>query len=151
MGTRSGSIDPGIIFFLEKKGYDVENILTNKSGLKGISGYEDFRDILSRMNKNKDCKLAYDLFVYQIIKAIGSYSAALNGLNNLVFTAKIGENVPKLRKDVCKNLQFMGIHINNNKNKSNSELISSKNSKVKVYVKKTNEEKMIVEEVLKII
>jgi len=151
MSTRSGSIDPGIIFFLEKKGYNTEDILTNKSGLKGISGYEDFRDILSRMSKNKDCKLAYDLFVYQIIKAIGSYSAALNGLNNLVFTAKIGENVPKLREDVCKNLQFMNLYIDKKKNKLNSELISSKSSKVKVYVRRTNEEKMIVEEVLKIL
>jgi len=151
MGTRSGSIDPGIILFLEKKGYNIEDILTNKSGLKGISGYEDFRDILSNMNKNKDCKLAYDLFIYQILKTIGSYIAVLNGLDNLVFTAKIGENVPKLREDVCKNLQFMNLYIDKNKNKLNSELISSKDSKIKVYVRKTNEEKIIVEEVLNIL
>jgi len=151
MGTRSGSIDPGIIFFLQKKGYDVQDILTNKSGLKGISGYNDFRDILSKMNKNKECKLAYDLFVYQIIKAIGSYVTALNGLNNLVFTGRIGENVPKLREDVCKHLQFIGLSIDKNKNKLNSEIISSKNSKVKVYTRKSNEEKMMLEEVLKIL
>jgi acetate kinase len=151
MGTRSGSIDPGIIFFLQKKGYDVQDILTNKSGLKGISGYNDFRDILSKMNKDKDCKLAYDLFVYQIIKAIGSYVTALNGLNNLVFTGRIGENVPKLREDVCKHLQFIGLSIDKNKNKLNSEIISSKDSKVKVYTRKSNEEKMIAEEVLKIL
>ena len=93
MGTRSGSIDPGIIFLLQKRGYNAEDILTNKSGLKGISGFDDFRYILSRMNKDKDCKLAYDLFIYSIVKSIGSYIAILNGLNNLVFTAKIGENI----------------------------------------------------------
>jgi acetate kinase len=151
MGTRPGSIDPGIIIFLEKKGYNVNKMLTEESGLKGLCGFNDFRDILSNMKKNKDCKLAYDLFIYRIIKVIGSYIAALNGLDNLVFTAAIGENVPKLREDICSHLSFLNIIIDNKKNKSNSEIISTKNSKVKVYVKKTNEEKMAVEEVLKIL
>lgn len=151
MGTRSGSIDPGIIFFLQKKGYNMEDILTNKSGFKGMTRFNDFRDILSRMNKNKDCRLTYDLFVYQIIKTIGSYITVLKGLDNLVFTGRIGENVPKLREDVCKHLQFIGLSMDNNKNKINSELISSKNSKIKVYVRKSDEEKMIMEEVLRII
>ncbi len=151
MGTRSGTIDPGIIFFLEKKGYNMKEILTEKSGLKGLTKFNDFRDILLRMNKNKDCKLAYDLFIYSIVKMIGSYIAVLNGLNNLVFTAAIGENVPKLREDICSNFKFLGIEIDKNKNKSNLEIISSKKSKVKVFVKKTNEEKMVLEEVLKIL
>lgn len=151
MGTRSGTVDLGIIFFLEKKGYNAEEILSEKSGLKGISGYSDFRDVLSNMKKNKECRLAYDMFIYQITKAIGAYVSALNGLDNLVFTAKIGENVARLRKDVCNNFSFLGIKIDEKKNKNNSELISSKESKVKVWVKKTNEEKMAVEEVLKII
>jgi acetate kinase len=132
MGTRSGSIDPGIIFFLQKKGYNMQDILTNKSGLKGLAGYSDFRDIRNNMNKNKDCKLAYDLFVYQIAKTIGSYTAALNGLDNLVFTGKIGENVHKLREDVFKHLKYI---------KPN----------VKVYARKSDEEKIIIEEVLNII
>jgi acetate kinase len=151
MGTRSGTIDPGIIFFLEKRGYNAEEILTEKSGLKGISRHNDFRDILSNMNKNRECMLAYEMFVYQIIKTIGSYVSALNGLDNLVFTAKIGENVAKLRRDICSHFSFMGIKLDEEKNKNNSELISSKDSKVKVWVKKTNEEKMAVEEVLKTI
>jgi acetate kinase len=132
MGTRSGSIDPGIIFFLQKKGHNAEDIITNKSGLKGVGGYEDFRDIREKMDKNKDCKLAYDMFVYQIAKTIGSYAAALNGLDNLVFTGKIGENVSKLREDVCKHLKYI---------KPN----------VKFYVRKSNEERIIIEEVLNII
>lgn len=151
MGTRSGNIDPGIILHLEKKGYNVNEILNEKSGLKGISGHNDFRDILSTMNKDKDSKLAYDMFIYQIVKIVGSYVAAMNGLNNLVFTAAIGENVAKLRKDVCAHFEFMGTKLNNKRNKKNEEVISSIGSKVKVFVKRTNEEKMIVEEVLKII
>jgi acetate kinase len=151
MGTRCGNIDPGIILYLEKKGYNVNEILNEKSGLKGISGHNDFRDILSTMNKDKDSKLAYEMFVYQIVKIVGSYVAAMNGLNNLVFTAAIGENVAKLRRDVCKQFKFIGIKINNKRNKKNEELISSRSSKVKIFVKRTNEEKMIVEEVLKII
>jgi acetate kinase len=129
----------------------MEEILTNKSGLKGISGYEDFRDIRAHINKNKDCKLAYNLFVYEIAKAIGSYIAALNGLNNLVFTAAIGENVPKLREDVCKHFEFMGLQIDKNKNQSNSGIISSKDSKIKVYIRKSDEERIIINEVLKIL
>ncbi len=150
MGTRSGTIDPGLILFLEKKGYNTEELLTFKSGLKGICKYNDFRDILSTMNKNKDSKLAYDLFTYSIIKYLGSYIAILNGLDNLIFTASIGENVPKLRQDICDNLEFMGIKLNKKKNENNEKTISEDNSKVKVYVIKTDEEEQIVEEVLKL-
>ncbi len=151
MGTRSGTIDPGIIFFLEKIGYNVKELLTEKSGLKGICGKNDFRDILSNMEKDKNCKLAYEMFVYSIVKTIGSYVSVLDGLNNLVFTAAIGENTARLREDVCKHFSFLGIEIDSKRNNSNSEVISSKNSKVKIVVKKTNEEKMAVEEVLKIL
>ena len=151
MGTRSGTIDPGIIFFLEKKGYNVEEVLTEKSGLKGISGFNDFRDILANMNKDKNCKLAYEMFAYQIIKIIGSYIAVMDGIDNLVFTAAIGENVPRLREYVCNHFEHLGLKLDKEKNKNNSEFISSENSKVKVFVKKTNEEKTAVEEVLKIL
>src|SRR4030042_3267936 len=151
MGTRSGTIDPGIIFFLKKRGYNPEELLTKESGLKGIAGFNDFRNILANMKRNKDCKLAYDMLVYSVAKIIGSYLAALNGLDNLVFTAKIGESVPKLREDICNHFGFLEVKIDKEKNRNNSELISSKDSKVKVWVKKTNEEKMAVEEVLKII
>jgi len=151
MGTRSGTVDPGIIFFLQKKGFNVEEMLTEKSGLKGICGYNDFRDILAKMEKNKDCKLAYDMFIYSIIKTIGAYVAIMNGLDNLVFTAAIGENVAKLRKDICKNFEYLDIKLDNSKNKKNSEIISTNNSKVKVFVIKTNEERTAVEEVLKLI
>lgn len=149
MGTRSGSIDPGVILFLQKKKYNVEDVLTNQSGLKGISGYNDFRDILKNMDTNKESKLAYDLFIYRTIKVIGSYITVLNGLDNLVFTAAIGENVPRLRQDICNQLKFLKIRLNKRKNNKNEKIISSIFSRVKVYVIKTDEEKMAVEEVLK--
>lgn len=151
MGTRSGTIDPGIIFFLQKKGFNMEEILTKQSGLKGICGYEDFRDILKKINTEKNCKLAYDIFVYSIIKNIGSYIAVMNGLDNLIFTGAIGANVPRLRKDICKNLEYLKVKIDNNKNESNFKIISKKDSKVKVFVIKTNEELKAVQEVLKVI
>jgi acetate kinase len=151
MGTRSGSIDPGIILFLQKKGYNVEDILTNKSGLKGICEYNDFREILKRINKDKKYKLAYDLFSYSIIKAIGSYIAVLNGLDNLIFTAAMGENLPKLRENICNQLKFLGLTLDNKKNNKNERIISSTSSKIKVYVIKTNEEKIIAEEILKVL
>lgn len=148
MTTRSGTIDPGLIIFLEKKGYNPEKLLQEKSGFLGLSGYKDFRDILKTQNK-KSSKLTYDIFVYQITKIIGSYVAALNGLDNLIFTAAIGENVPKLRNDICKNLEFLGLKLDEKENQKNSKIISGKNSKVKVYVIPTNEELEIVKEVLK--
>jgi acetate kinase len=151
MGTRSGTIDPGIIFFLEKKGYNVEELLTEKSGLKGLCGENDFRDILEKMDKEKTFKLAYYMFVYQIVKIIGSYVAVMDGVDNLVFTAAIGENVARLREDVCNHFTHLEIKLDKLKNKENQEVISSSNSKVKVFVKKTNEERTAVEEVLKII
>lgn len=151
MGTRSGTIDPGIILFLQKKGYDVEEILTKKSGLKGISGYNDFRDIRKRLNKNKNCRLAYEVFRYQITKKIGSYISAMNGINNLIFTGAIGENVPRIREEICESLGYLKLKIDKKKNHKNSETISSKNSKVKVFVKKTDEEKMALEKVLEIL
>ena len=151
MSTRSGAIDPGIIFFLEKRGYDAKNMLVEESGLKGICGYSEFKDILSKIGKDKNCNLAYDMFVYNIAKIIGAYAAALNGINNLVFTGKIGENSAKLRESVCEQLSFLGIKVNKEKNRLNSKNISSKKSKVKIFVVKTNEEKIIIEKLLKIL
>ncbi len=151
MGTRSGSIDPGIIFFLEKRKYNVEKILNEDSGLKGISNYRDFRDILKNIEKDKNCKLAYDLFVYSIVKFIGSYISIMKGLDNLVFTGSIGENVPKLREDVCKYFSYINLNLDKKNNNQNKELISSKYSKIKVFVKKSEEEKEALNEVLKLL
>ncbi|MEJ2267775.1 MAG: acetate/propionate family kinase [Nanoarchaeota archaeon] len=150
MGTRSGNIDPGIVIFLQRKGFDIEKVLSKRSGLKGLCGYNDFRDILKRLSE-RDCKLAYDIFVYNLVKIVGSYLGSLSGLDNLVFTGAIGENVAKLRKDVCDCFGFLGLRLNKDKNKINAEIISSENSDVKVYVTKTDESKMILDKTLKIL
>ena len=149
MGTRSGDIDPGLSFFLESRGYNTEKILNKKSGFLAFSKYTDMRDIKSRFN-NKNIKLGFDIFVYRIVKYIGAYAAALNGLDNIIFTAGIGENVWILRKEVCKNLSHLKVIIDDKKNKNNELIISSFKSKVKVFVIKTNEAKYMVEEVLKL-
>lgn len=150
MCTRSGDIDPGLITFLNKKGYNTGKILNSKSGLKGISKFADFRDVLKTL-KQKNSKLAYDMFVYHIVKYIGAYIAVLDGLDNLVFTGAIGENVPRLRKDICEHLDFVEVKLDKNKNDKNKEIISSKSSKVKVYVRSANEDEIIVREVLRVI
>jgi len=144
MGTRSGSVDPGLIIHLNKKGYDTNKILNLQSGLKGISGLDDFREILKTMKKNKTSKLAYDMFLFHIIEYIGSYAAALDGLNNLVFTGTIGVEVPKLREDICKHLDFLGIKLDKTKNKQKKEVISAKNSKVKILVRTPEEDTLMV-------
>ena len=150
MCTRSGSIDPGLIIFLQKKGYDMQKILNYESGLKGLCGLSDFRDVLKNM-KNKKVKLAYDVFVYNIIKYIGAYVAVLNGLDNLVFTGAIGENSSWVRKDVCISLNYLGLKLDKLKNEKNNEIISLEKSKVKVYVKKADEEIEMIKEVMKIL
>ena len=150
MATRAGDLDPGLIIFLEKKGYDVNKILNHKSGFKAFSNITDIREIIAHQ-KNPKIKLGLDIFIYKIIKYIGAYTAALNGLDNLVFTGGIGENIPQIRKRICDNLSFLGIKIDKTKNNKNSEIISLKNSKIKVFIKKTNEEELIAKEVYNII
>ncbi|MBL7050577.1 acetate/propionate family kinase [Candidatus Woesearchaeota archaeon] len=153
MGTRSGSLDPAIIPYLIKHQKlslkQIDQLLNRKSGLLGISGISnDLRDLLK--NKNPRAKLAVEIFIYKITQYIGSYTATLNGLDNLVFTAGIGENSHMVREKILNNLSYLGIKIDKNKNKTNAKIISTKNSKVKVMVTKTNETLMIAKEILKI-
>jgi len=153
MGTRSGNLDPSIIPYLIKHQKlslkQINYLLNKKSGLLGISGISnDLRDLLK--NKSPRAKLAVEIFIYKIIQYIGSYVSTLNGLDNLVFTAGIGENSAIVREKILKNLTYLGIKIDKNKNNANAEIISSKNSAVKVRVTKTNETLMIAKEVLKI-
>ncbi|GIU69269.1 MAG: acetate kinase [Candidatus Woesearchaeota archaeon] len=143
MGTRSGSLDPYIAVHLEKTlniGYDDLGIILNKkSGLLGISGYSDMRKILENIN-NQDCKLALDMFIDRIVHYIGAYTAELNGIDGIVFTGGIGENSDYIRKKVIENFKFLGIKLDNKKNKSNDFIITSKGSKIECFVIKTNEE-----------
>ncbi|WP_133549631.1 acetate/propionate family kinase [Salegentibacter sp. 24] len=148
MGTRSGDIDQSVIFYLiNQLGYsaqDVSDILHNKSGMYGLTGYSDLRDIEAQAEKgDKQCQLALEMNAYRIKKYIGSYAAAMNGVDALVFTAGIGENSNVIRSLVCKDMEFFGIKLNEEKNKQHlKELrtINADDAKVQVIIIPTNEE-----------
>ncbi|MGB5553555.1 MAG: acetate kinase [Flavobacteriaceae bacterium] len=148
MGSRSGDIDHAIIFYLvDTLGYElkeVKNLLIKKSGMLGLTGFSDLRDIQSEAEKgNPECILALEMNAYRIKKYIGAYTAALNGLDAIVFTAGIGENSALLRKLVCADMDYLGIVLEHSKNElRSSEVreINSVTSKVKILVIPTNEE-----------
>lgn len=156
MGTRSGDIDPAIVTFLmEKEGLsakEVDNILNKKSGVLGISGVSsDFRDIEEEAEKgNKKAQLALDMFHTRVKKYIGAYAAQLGHVDALVFTAGLGENSAESREEICKNMDFLGIEIDTNVNKVRGKetLISTEDSRVKVYIIPTNEELVIARDTL---
>jgi len=148
MGSRSGDVDAGILFFLMHHGYGKEKLyklLNHQSGLKGISGKQDMRDIQN--STDKKCKLAMDMFCYRVAKYIGAYMAGMNGCDAIVFTAGIGEHSWKIRKKVMEYFDYVGITIDPQKNKKNALIISR--GKIKVLVIPTNEELMMVKEVQK--
>lgn len=155
MGTRSGDIDQSIIFYLiEQLGYtakEVSSILHHKSGMLGLTGFSDLRDIEAEAEKgNKKCKLALEMNAYRIKKYIGAYAAAMNGLDAVIFTAGIGENSSKVRELVCKDLDYLGIKLNEEKNNVRSKTlrkISTESSKVAILVIPTNEELEIAKQV----
>ena len=151
MGTRCGDIDPAIVTFLMNKqnmtAEEVDSLMNKKSGVLGISGVSsDFRDIEGEADKgNMRAQLALDKFTYTVKKYIGSYAAAMGGLDVLIFTAGLGENSAPARKQVCEGLEFLGVEIDDAKNniRGKEADISKEGSKVKVYVIPTNEEVMI--------
>jgi acetate kinase len=155
MGTRSGDIDQSVVFYMIKNlGYtpdQVNSILLKQSGMLGLTGYSDLRDIEAAAEKgNKECQLALFMNAYRIKKFIGSYSAALNGLDAIVFTAGIGENSSYMRKLVCTDMDYFGIEIDEEKNEIRSKAIREINkagSKTKVLVVPTDEEYEIANQV----
>ncbi len=157
MGTRSGDLDPSLILYIMgKEGLTVgeANTLLNKhSGLIGISGESsDMREILSAVKDNQQrSKWAFEIFCYRIKKYVGAYAAAMGGLDALVFTGGIGENSKEIREEVCKEMEFLGIHLNDFKNQNADEIISTKNSKVTVMRIPTNEELVIALDTAKIV
>ncbi|HEX9825692.1 MAG TPA: acetate/propionate family kinase, partial [Flavobacteriaceae bacterium] len=156
MGTRCGDIDPSIIFYLhERLGYsipDINSILLKKSGMLGLTGLSDLRDIQQQaLQGNKACQLALQMNAYRIKKYIGSYAAVLNGLDAIVFTAGIGENSEVIRQLVCEELDVLGIHLDKAKNEMKSKgirAIQRDNSKVKILVVPTNEELEIAKQAM---
>lgn len=148
MGTRSGDIDQSVIFYLiENLGYsakEVSDLLHHKSGMLGLTGYSDLRDIEEQAQKgNRECQLALDMNAYRIKKYIGAYATIMNGLDAVVFTAGIGENSDVIRGLVCRDMEFLGIELDAEKNQTRSKEnreINKESSKVKVLVVPTNEE-----------
>jgi len=157
MGTRCGDIDPAVVIFLRRLGYgmdEVDKLLNKSSGLLGLGdiGSNDMRDILQAIdNNNGRAKLALDVFVHRLVKYVGAYAAVLNGFDALIFTAGIGENVPRVRAMVCAPLEFLGIHLDPARNKVNERIISRDGMSPVVMVIPTNEELMIARETYQIL
>lgn len=155
MGTRSGDVDQSIIFHMVNAlGYSLEEVntlLQKQSGMLGLTGYSDLREIEENAQKgNAECQLALEMKAYRIKKFIGSYVAVLNGLDAIVFTAGIGENSSYIRKLVCTDMDYFGIELDDNKNEIRSKEIreiNTVNSKTKVLVIPTNEEFEIANQV----
>ena len=151
MGTRSGSLDPAIVEFIaNKEGIDTSaalTILNKKSGVAGVSGVSsDFRDLAAAAKEGNDrAQLALDMFCYNVRKYIGSYAAAMGGVDAIVFTAGVGENSPALRVEMLRGLEFMGITIDEEANLKRGSFvdITGPDSKVKVFIIATNEELVI--------
>ncbi len=155
MGTRSGDVDAGVVQYIcNKEGKDVNevlNILNKKSGLLGLSGgiSSDSRDIMNAMAEgNHRAKVTSDAFIYRVAKYIGAYTAAMNGVDAICFTAGVGENDAIIRKSICSYLGYLGVTIDDEANnvRGVERVISTADSKVKVMLLPTNEELAIARE-----
>ena len=159
MGTRSGDVDPAVVQYIcnkENKTVDeVLNILNKKSGVLGISGVSsDFRDVTKAENEgNERAKAANEAFIYRVIKYIGAYVAAMNGVDAIAFTAGVGENDVNAREKILSGLTYLGIEVDHEANKRRGEntMISTPASKVKVAVIPTNEELAIARETVALV
>ena len=148
MGTRSGDLDPGLVYFLARsEGMSAaafQRLVTREAGLLAVSGTSsDVRDLLSREARDRRAAEALELFCYQARKWIGAYAAVLGGLDALVFAGGIGENAPEVRRRICQGLGFLGIELNPRRNRAGGPLISRDGSPVRVRVIHTDEELMI--------
>ena len=160
MGTRSGDVDPAVIQFIcNKEGKDVKevlNILNKKSGILGMSDgiSSDFRDVGKAAEEgNHHAQVALDAFIYRVAKYIGAYTAAMNGVDAIAFTAGVGENDIESRKKICEYLGYLGVEIDDEANncRGKVQMISTPNSKVKVMIYPTNEELAIARETQRLV
>jgi acetate kinase len=147
MGTRSGDLDPGVLLYLLGNGYSakqLETLINHQSGLLGISGESsDMKVLLGKMPTDPAAAMAVQMFAYQVRKWIGSFAAAVNGLNTLVFTGGIGERAAPVRAEICSGLEHLGVALDGPANNRNAEVISSLNSRCVVRVIETDEDLMI--------
>ena len=155
MSTRSGDLDPGLIAYLARteqmSAAKFEKMVNHGSGLLGVSETSsDMRDLLDRETKDVRAAEAVALFCYQAKKWIGSFAAALGGLDTLAFAGGIGENAPPVRERICEGLGFLGIELDGERNAKSAPLISSDSGPVKVRVIRTDEELMIARSVTRL-
>ncbi len=156
MSTRTGDMDPGLAYFLARNERmtpaQFQRMVNHESGLLGISGTSsDLRDLLARETRDVRAAEAVALFCYQVKKWIGSFAAALGGLDTLVFSAGIGENAPLIRQRICDGLGFLGIKLDRRRNARNAMLISADAALVRVRVIRTDEELMIARSVTRLL
>jgi len=147
MGTRSGDLDPGVVLYVLNKGhFDVQRLtalLNHQSGLLGVSGISDMKTLLERRASEPQAAMAVQMFCYQVRKQIGALSAALGGLDLLVFTGGIGERAAPVRWEACGGLEHFGIKLERERNDANADTISTDNCRCRVRVIPTNEDLMI--------
>lgn len=156
MGARTGDLDPGLVYYLARAEHVTaarfQKMVNHESGLLGVSGTSsDLRDLCARQSGDVHAAEAVELFCYQAKKWIGSFAAALGGLDTLVFSAGIGENAPLIRARICDGLGFLGIEIDRRRNSGNAPVISRDTGRVKVRVIRTDEELMIARSVARIL
>jgi acetate kinase len=156
MGTRSGDLDPGVVEFMMQHEQltteQIKHLINHESGLLGVSETSsDMRDLIKYESTDNRAAEAVELFCYQVKKYIGAYAAALSGLDTLVFTGGIGENAAIVRARICRELEFLGIEIEEKNNANNAEIISTKNSPVTVRVMHTDEELMLATTVCRVL
>lgn len=158
MGTRSGDVDPFVPLYIMKTQHktveEVDNLLNKQSGMFGLCGFSDNRDVEAKyFAGDKDAIVAMQVYTYSIVKYIGAYTAAMGGVDAIVFTGGVGENGSEVRKLVCERLAFMGIELDEEANKKRGQTIeiSKPGSKVRVFVIPTNEELVIAQDTMKLI
>jgi acetate kinase len=156
MSTRSGDLDPGLVNFLaqteQMTAPQFHHLVNRESGLLGISETSsDMRDLLAQEAKDPRAAEAIALFCYQVKKWLGSFAAALGGLDTLVFAGGIGENVPLVRARICEGLGFLGIELDNSRNAENALMISTDRARVIARVIRTDEELMIARSVVRVL
>jgi len=148
MSSRSGDIDPGMLWYIVKSEglseSELSHMINHESGLIGVSETtSDMHDLLEREATDVRAKEAVDLFCYEAKKRIGAYAAALGGVDTIIFTGGMGEGAPRIRRRICEGLQFLGITLDEESNESNREIIGAPSASVRVRVMHTNEELMI--------
>jgi acetate kinase len=156
MSTRSGDLDPGLVWFLARTeqmtAKQFNTMINFESGLLGVSETSsDMRDLLGRERRDRRAREAVALFCYQVKKWIGAFAAALGGLDTIIFAGGIGENCPPGRARICAGLDFLGVELNAKRNRANAAVISTTSSRVAVRVIRTDEELMIARTVSRVL